>query len=161
VPKKPIAYVNLFNNQWNTNFRLWNHGTWSYRVRLWAINRYDPEAGLITPALEARFPLQAAIGEGAAGTLPPTRRGLEISRKGVLVTAFGSNPDGAGGVLRLWEYAGQSGPCQVRLPAGFDLSSVQPVNLRGQPLGKPIAVRDGTFSFKLGAFAPASFLLPR
>ena len=26
VPKKPVAYVNLFNNQWNTNFRLWNRG---------------------------------------------------------------------------------------------------------------------------------------
>src|SRR5208283_3840806 len=32
VPKRPIAYVNLFNNQWNTNFRLWNGGTWSSRV---------------------------------------------------------------------------------------------------------------------------------
>ena len=37
VPKKPVAFVNLFNNQWSTNFRLWNRGTWTSRVRLWGI----------------------------------------------------------------------------------------------------------------------------
>ena len=26
VPKRPSVYVNLFNNQWTTNFRLWNQG---------------------------------------------------------------------------------------------------------------------------------------
>ena len=34
TPRKPRVFVNLFNNQWTTNFRLWNAGTWTSRVRL-------------------------------------------------------------------------------------------------------------------------------
>ena len=159
VPRKPVAYLNLFNNQWTTNFRFWNRGTWTYRVRLWAIDGYAAEPALITPAEEARFPVQAAAANGRPGKLPPAQRGLEISGKGVLVTAFGANPDGEGMVLRLWEYAGMTAPREARLPEGIKASSVQPVNLRGQPLGKAIPVHDRRFSFDLGAFAPASFLM--
>jgi hypothetical protein len=159
VPKKPVAYLNLFNNQWNTNFRFWNQGTWTSRVRLWAIDHYAAEPALITPSEEARFPLQAAVADGAAGKLSPSQRGVEISGKGSLVTAFGQNPDGEGTVLRLWEYAGNTGPHEIRLPAGIEVSSVQPITLRGQPLGKPIALHGLIFSCNLSAFAPASFLL--
>jgi len=127
VPKKPIAYVNLFNNQWSTNFRLWNRGTWTSRVRLWAISHYGAEPSLITPSLEARYPLLAAAADGAPGPLPSTRRGLELSRKGILVTAFGANPDGSGTLLRLWEYAGQSGAVRVRLPDGTDIKQARTV----------------------------------
>ena len=162
VPRKPIVYVNLFNNQWNTNFRLWNSGTWTSRVRIWP-SRPLPVGvpSLITPALEARYPLQAARADGPGGKLPATQQGLELSRKGVLVTAFGRNPDGPGTVLRLWEYAGNSGACQVRLPAGLDVEEVQPVNLRGEPAGAPIPVEQGTFTVNLTAFAPASFIIQK
>jgi hypothetical protein len=34
-----------------------------------------------------------------------------------------------------------------------------PVNLRGEPAGDAVKIRNGAFSFKLGAFAPASFRL--
>ena len=73
VPQKPVVYVNLFNNQWTTNFRLWNEGTWTARVRIWAFDRFEAEPSLITPSLEARFPLQAAVAEGlgVGGKLPP------------------------------------------------------------------------------------------
>lgn len=27
IPQKPVVYVNLYNNQWNTNFRYWYPGT--------------------------------------------------------------------------------------------------------------------------------------
>jgi hypothetical protein len=158
VPDKATAFVNLFNNQWTTNFRFWNEGTWTVRVRIWAINRYDADAALIAPSLETRSPLLAAVAVGAPGKLPPTQRGLELSRKGVQVTAFGGNPDGDGTVLRLWELAGKSGSCRVSLPAGFNVSSVQPVNLRGEPAGAPVPVKNGTFSVSLKAFAPASFV---
>ena len=67
VPRKPVVYVNLFNNQWNTNFRLWNSGTWTSRVRIWPIGNYKPEAELISPSLEARYPLQAARADGPGG----------------------------------------------------------------------------------------------
>ncbi len=159
VPRKPVAYVNLFNNQWDTNFRLWNQGTWTSRVRLWAIGRYAAEPALITPSLEARYPLLAAVADGAPGALPPRGRGLELSRKGILVTAFGSNPDGPGTVLRLWEQAGESGTVRVRLPEGTTIRQVQPVDLRGRPIGKPIAVKNGSFKLQVGAFAPASVVL--
>jgi hypothetical protein len=159
VPRKPIVYLNLFNNQWNTNFRLWNSGTWTSRVRIWPIDRYQSESSLITPPLETRYPLQAARADGPGGKLPIARQGLELSRKGVLVTAFGRNPDGLGTVLRLWEYAGNSGACQVRLPVGIDVEDIQPVNLRGEPAGTPIPVKQGAFTVDLTAFAPASFLI--
>ena len=32
-PKQANVFVNLFNNQWSTNFRFWNGGTWTARVR--------------------------------------------------------------------------------------------------------------------------------
>ncbi|MCX6899131.1 MAG: hypothetical protein NT105_10555 [Verrucomicrobia bacterium] len=159
MPRKPSAYVNLFNNQWTTNFRFWNSGTWTARVRFWTINRYDADTALIAPSLEARSPLLAAVADGFAGKLPTTQRGLELSRKGVQVTAFGANPDGEGTVLRLWELSGKSGSCRVTLPAGSDARSVQPVNLRGEPAGKPIPIKNGVFTASLKAFAPANFVI--
>jgi hypothetical protein len=159
VPRKSIVYVNLFNNQWTTNFRLWNAGTWTARVRVWAFDRYDAEASLITPSLEARFPLQAAMVEGPGGGLPRTARGLELSQPGVLVSAFGPNPDGPGTLLRLWELAGKSGNCQVRLPAGLAATSAQPMNLRGRSTGQAIRLKAHSFDAPLHAFAPASFLI--
>jgi hypothetical protein len=48
--EKPTVYVNLFNNQWNTDFRLWNEGSWIWRLRLWPVGRYESEPSLITPA---------------------------------------------------------------------------------------------------------------
>jgi alpha-mannosidase len=74
------------------------------------------------------------------------------------VTAFGANPDGEGTVLRLWELVGTSGSCVISLPTGFDVRSVQPVNLRGEPVGEPIPVNNGAFNISLKAFAPASFV---
>jgi hypothetical protein len=159
VPKRPVAYVNLFNNQWNTNFRLWNRGTWTSRVRLWAIRNHASEPSLITPSLEARNPLLAAVSEGAPGALPPSWRGLELSRKGIQVTAYGSNPDGAGTVLRLWDQAGQSGTVKVQLPEGINVKQVQPVDLRGRSVGQLIPVRNGSFKVRVGAFAPMSLVL--
>src|ERR1019366_9505473 len=101
VPKKPIVFVNLFNNQWNTNFRLWNGGTWTSRVRLWSATA--SAADCVTPAMEARHPVQVVVADGPAGPLPATQAGLSLSRTGLAVTAFGSNPDGAGILLRIWE----------------------------------------------------------
>ncbi len=160
VPSRPAVFVNLFNNQWTTNFRLWNEGTWTARVRLWAFDRFDAQAALITPSLEARYPLLAAAADGRAGTLPAAQKGVELSARGALVTAFGPNPDGPGTVLRLWEHAGVQGPCEVRLPAGLDVKEVQPGNLRGEPMGKPLPLEKGTFTANMTAFAPASFVIP-
>jgi alpha-mannosidase len=159
VPKRPAVYVNLFNNHWTTNFRMWNEGTWTARVRVWSFEKYDPEASLITPSWEARVPLVAVVADGAGGTLPGAQEGVQLSRRGVLVDAFGANPDGEWTLLRLWEQTGKGGPCRVTLPKGMPVTVAKPCDLRGSPLGAAIAVRDGAFEAALEPFAPASYLL--
>lgn len=160
TPKRPTVFVNLYNNEWNTNFPEWQDGSWTSRVRLWVtIEGSDQARDLIDPSWEARLPLLAALADGPGGKLPETQAGVGLSRSGILVTAFGQNPDGAGTLLRLWEQAGKSGECGVRLPAELGVRSAQPVNLRGQPDGPPIEVRNGAFTAPLHAYAPGSFLL--
>lgn len=153
VPKTPTVFVNLYNNKWNTNFPLWQEGSWTERVRLW------PTGDLTVPGWEARVPLLTATAEGPAGTLPPAQGGLSVSRPGVLVTAFGANPDGPGTLLRVWEQAGVAGEITVTLPASAKFARAQPVNLRGEVAGEPIRVTDRKLVFKRPAFAPASFVL--
>jgi hypothetical protein len=157
VPQQSRVYVNLFNNQWTTNFRLWNEGTWVAQVRIWAVESANA-TGLAIPSLEARFPLLAGFAEGPGGSLPASRRGVELSTR-ALVTACGPHPDGTGTVLRLWEHLGYEGACEVRLPEGMVVSAAQPVNLRGQSCGETVRVEDGRFTIGLKPFAPASFVL--
>lgn len=161
VPQKPVIYLNLYNNQWNTNFRYWYPGTWSSRVRVWTIDKgTDADSFLATQALEARNPLQAVMAEGETGTLPSRHTGLQLSRKGVSITAFGADPDGnEGTLLRVWEQAGTSGTLTVTLPKGVTASQATPVNLRGEVKGDPVAVKSGKFEVDLAAYAPASFII--
>jgi alpha-mannosidase len=164
TPREPVVFVNLFNNVWGTNFQQWIGGSWTSGVRIWAVEGKGIEADLVTPSWEARVPCLAAWSDGPPGkwppTLPPTRSGIELSRRGVLVTAFGANPDGDGTILRLWEQAGQDGPLTVRLPDGLRPKQVRPCDLRGRPQGAPIPVADGRFTLLLGRYAPASVLIP-
>jgi hypothetical protein len=157
--REPVVFVNLFNNVWGTNFQQWNDGPGQSRVRIWAVEGKGIEADLITPSWEARSPCQAAYFDGPAGKLPPSQSGIELSRKGVLVTAFGLNPDGDGILLRLWEQAGEDAICRVRLPGGMDVKQAQPCDLRGRPRGEPLPVRDGSIEVPLRHFAPASLIL--
>ena len=157
-PKNATVFVNLYNNEWNTNFPEWQDGSWVSRVRLWLTGRNaDLAKSLVVPAWEARVPLLAALANGPRGKLPPAQAGLSLSRPGVLVTAFGQSPDGPGTLLRVWDQSGASGKLLVSLPGKFQ--SATPVDLRGEKTGEPIAVIDSTLHFNLGRFAPASFLL--
>jgi hypothetical protein len=159
VPTKANVYINLYNNMWNTNFPLWQEGSWISRVRVWPIHGGDNEKNLITPSWEARMPLVAAFADGPAGKLQPTASGVALSRRGVLLTAFGDNPDGDGTVLRVWEQAGTSGELTVTLPAGAKFTTATPVNLRGEAIGQALSIKDGKIRLNLGAYAPASFVL--
>ena len=159
VPKKPAVYFNLFNNQWTTNYRLWNSGKWTFRFRIWAFDHYAAESCLVTPSLAARHPLLAAVADGPGGKLPASQAGLSLSRKGVQVTAFGANPDGPGTVLRVWELSGTIGRLSVTLPAGTMFSKATPVDLRGEKRGEPLTIEGDRFEFDLGAYAPVSFVL--
>ena len=105
------------------------------------------------------MPLLAAVADGPHGILPDTQTGVSVSRPGVLVTAFGQNPDGDGTVLRVWEQTGNSDSLTVKLPADFHATRAIPVNLRGESAGNAVKIRNGSFTFNLAAFAPASFRL--
>ena len=164
VPEQPVVYLNLYNNQWNTNFRYWYPDTWSSRVRIWTVEKgTTPEERsrlFMTSALEARNPLQAIPVKEKRGNLPAVQSGLEVSRPGVTVTAFGADPDGnTGTLLRVWEQAGVSGKLMITLPKGMNTSVAVPVNLRGEKKGEPIPIKSGKFELELGAYAPASFIL--
>jgi alpha-mannosidase len=159
IPKRARVFVNLYNNQWDTNFPLWQEGSWNSRIRLWIVRGRDDENNLITPSWEAREPLAAAFADDAGGKLPTDFSGLELSRRGVLVTSFGSDPYGNKTLLRLWEVAGNSGKLAVKLPAGFNATQAVPVNLRGEPEGHPIKIKNSSFKIQLDAFTPASFVL--
>ncbi|MBL9136411.1 MAG: hypothetical protein JNK85_11110 [Verrucomicrobiales bacterium] len=177
------VYVNLFNNQWTTNFRFWNEGTWTYRLRLWAIPSQAPiRESLTVPSLEARWPLRGTMTEGGRGTLPPNQEGLSVSERGVLVTSFGRSPADDVGVLggysgpamlptesaaapgkvrlRLWDQSGGEGSrrtIRVRLPKGFEDAEIHRTDLRGQPEGR-VARRAGRFfQYEMEPWAPATF----
>jgi hypothetical protein len=49
-----------------------------------------------------------ADGRGGA-ELSVEKTGLSVSRASILLTAFGTNTDGGGTLLRLWERRGKSG----------------------------------------------------
>ena len=146
--------MNLYNNQWSTNFTEWIEGSWSVRMYLWSIQGYRNEQSLITPNEEFRSPMKATLLSARPGPLPVSRTGVTLSRKGVLVTSFGPNPFGDGIILRLWEQSGNSGKCKVSLPHGMSFSKAVPVNLRGEKEGDNITVKDNSFEIGLGAYKP-------
>lgn len=159
TPKVPSVFVNIYNNMWNTNFPLWQEGSWSERVRIWAIDKNTQTVpNLIQRSWEARVPLLTGIAEGTTGKLPVKKSGLSFSRTGVLVTAFGDNPDGNGTILRLWEQSGIPGNCTVRFPKEFNAKTVQPIDLRGNMIGKKIIIKNKEFTVNLKKYAPVSFL---
>ena len=151
TPRKPSVFVNLYNNQWNTNFPLWQDGSWTERVCFW------PGGNLVEPAWEARVPLLVATADGAAGNLPREKAGLKVSRPGVLVTAFGGNPDGPGTLFRVWDQSGVAGNLVVTLPGSYHTAT--PINLRGETAGLPVTINNGNLTISLRAYAPASFVL--
>lgn len=159
IPERPNVFVNLYNNLWSTNFTEWIEGSWSARIDLWFTTEFNNEKSLITPAEESRSPLLSALVNGNGGRLPAAAAGVQLSRKGAMVTAFGRNPDGDGMVLRLWEQAGTPGKITVTLPSGLQARTAMPVDLRGEQVGEPITIISGTFNCYMNAYAPASFIL--
>ncbi len=161
LPKNGTIFVHLYNNMWNTNFPYWIDGSWSASVCVWPVAPGTTIAEtLAVKSWETRLPLLAASASGPGGQLPKQQAGLTLSRKGVLVTAFGADPDGsAGTLLRLWEQAGNSGPITVTLPSGATFKTATPVNLRGEKAGESIVLTNNKLNLTLRAYAPASIIL--
>ncbi len=82
-----------------------------------------------------RYPVHTASANTYRGKLPVQQAGLSVSRPGVMITAFGANPDGEGTLLRVWEQAGDSGKLIVELPNETKATKATPVNLRGEKIG--------------------------
>ncbi|MGN1264225.1 MAG: hypothetical protein ACI4UL_00230 [Muribaculaceae bacterium] len=160
VPQRPSVFINLYNNQWNTNFRYWYTGSWTSRVRLWTISGSDRHQ-VIEKAIEAHNPLIASVAKGnVSGTLPAKNSGISLSRKGVTVNAFGNDFNGDEGILlRVWEQAGESSALEISLPKGISATTAQPINLRGEPLGNPLPIKKGKIRTEIGAYAPLSFVI--
>ena len=97
-PREPAVFVNLYNNVWGCNFQQWIGGSWSSRIRIWSTHDDNDEENLVVPSWESRSRCLAVMVDGPAGTLPPEQSGLVLSRKGVLVTSFGEDPDGNSGI---------------------------------------------------------------
>ena len=158
-PQKSSVFVNLFNNQWSTNFTEWIEGSWSAKMFIWSFKGYKNESSLITPSEEFRSPLKAALVDGKAGHLPVSQVGIQLSQKGVMVSSFGGNVFGEGIVLRLWEQAGEAGKCTVTLPEGTTFTKAQPINLRGEKIGNILNVNNNSFETAISAYQPVSFIL--
>jgi alpha-mannosidase len=159
IPQKPNVFVNLFNNQWSTNFTEWIEGSWSAKMYLWSFRDFKNEQSLVSPSEEFRSPLKAALISGIPGNLPTSGDGIQLSRKGILVTSFGPNVFGEGTVLRLWEQAGDAGKCKVTLPGGTSFVKARPINLRGEKAGNAISVKNNSFEIEIGAYKPVSFIV--
>ncbi|HBE42721.1 MAG TPA: hypothetical protein DDW27_16260 [Bacteroidales bacterium] len=158
IPQKPGVFVNLYNNQWSTNFTEWIEGSWSVKMYIWSFRDFKNEQSLITPNEEFRVPLKATLHTSRSGNLPVSKTGILLSRKGVLVTAFGPNPFGEGTMLRLWEQTGEGSICKITLPEGTSFTKALPVNLRGEKEGDEIIIRNNSFEIELGAYKPVTFL---
>ncbi len=159
IPSKSNVFVNLYNNQWSTNYSGWIEGSWSAKVYLWSVRNYDNEQSIISPSEEFRQGLRGCIISSKPGNLPVVKKGISLSRKGILITAFGSNPFGEGTIIRLWEQAGTSGKCEISLPEGAHFTKAIPCDLRSQINGNTIYLKDNAFEIVLGAYEPVTFLL--
>lgn len=159
IPQRPNIFINLYNNQWSTNFTEWIEGSWSAKIYLWSFRSFENESSLISPSEEFRSPLKGCLVSSNTGNLPVAQDGISLSRKGILVTAFGENPFGNGTILRLWEQSGQAGECNISLPEGITYTRAIPCNLRSEKTGDPINLRENNFKIFIGPYKPLSFLL--
>lgn len=158
IPQEPRVFINLFNNQWGTNFREWIEGSWSARLYLWPITQYNESADLIIPLEETRIPLQAGYARSQGGKAPLSRQGLSVSKPGVMVTALTALEHGDI-LLRLWDLSGTSGPCTVIFPEEAGFKQAELVDLRNQPLGETVPVKNNEITLDLKANSPLTLIV--
>ncbi|MGL6193498.1 MAG: glycosyl hydrolase-related protein [Thermoguttaceae bacterium] len=164
VPEKSNLYVNIYNNQWSTNFRLWNGGKWYSRVRFWGIDHYDAEESLVAPSLLARnIPIHKIIAKTAdsetSEKMPASKTGLELSRKGVQLTSLRMSDDEKKVYVRLWELAGKDEPVTITIPQDWNVKEYRFLDLRDRPISEPVPVKDGIIKLDIKKNAPASLEL--
>jgi len=154
------VFANLFNTQWGTNFTEWIEGSFSSTFYIWSYDKYNAQETFITPSEETRVALKGVFYDGKKGTAPLSQKGISLSKKGILITAYGKNRDGDGTVLRLWEKTGEKGQVRITLPKGNNFKKAYPCNLRGEISDKTgIPVINNVFETEIDAYQPVSFVL--
>ena len=152
------VFVNLYNNQWGTNFTEWIEGSFSSKMYIWSYSDYDSEESLITPSEETRVSLMAVYSDSEKGEIPASQSGVSLSRKGILVTAFRKIKEGT--ELRIWEQSGKEGDCTVILPASSDYNIAYPSDLRGGIITQEgTKISNNSFKTRIRANQPMSFIL--
>lgn len=152
------VFVNLYNNQWGTNFTEWIEGSFSSKMYIWSFDDYDSEKSIITPSEETRVPLMSVYSDSENGKMPAVQNGLSLSRKGILITSY--RKTSAGMELRLWEQSGNDGDCKVNLPTGSNYKMAYPSNLRGEIMdSEGVQISNGSFQAYIEANQPLSFIL--
>jgi len=58
------VFVNLYNNQWGTNFTEWIEGSFSSKLYIWSYLEYDSENKFISISEETRVPLKGVFFDG-------------------------------------------------------------------------------------------------
>lgn len=156
VPTTPETKVIMYNTLWTINFPYWIQDSLSSTVRIWAVDNIEPQS-LIDRALEARNPVQVGFASGKSGKLPKVGKGISLSREGIRLCGITREKDGD--LYQFWEYRGEGSEVVLTLPKSTNYTTAQPVNLRGDKIGVPIAIVDNKLNFKLDAYKPASFIL--
>ena len=154
------VFVNLFNTQWGTNFTEWIEGSFSSTFYIWSYDKYNVQKTFITPSEETRVLLNGVFYDGKKGAAPLSQKGISLSKKGILITAYGKNRDGDGTVLRLWEKTGEKGQVKITLPKGSNFKKAYSCNLRGEIIdNKEINITNNTFETEINVYQPLSFIL--
>ncbi len=154
------VFVNLYNNQWGTNFTEWIEGSFSAKVYLWSYGKYDAEENFITPSEETRAPLKGVYYDGPMGDLSLRQEGISLDQKGTIVTSFGKQPTGNGYILRLWEQTGRGSSVSVKLPGDSTFTEAFRCDLTGEIVdNQGISIVENRFRFDIQPNQPVTFLL--
>ena len=119
VPRQPRVYVNLFNNQWTTNFRFWNQGTWTSRcpplVR--ESGRHRRRAG---DTLPGGTPPNAGSGGYGTGRVSPVVERIDVLADRPAVDRARSQPRRRRDRVAVMGDCGQVGDVSDLAPSGHE-----------------------------------------
>ena len=101
------VFLNLYNNIWGVNFRMWIGGSWSSGVRIWSFDKYNNESSLMTPSEEAKMPLIAGYAEGN-GEIGFQQLDCQFLKKRNFHHSFREKPRWRRNDTELWEISGRT-----------------------------------------------------
>ncbi|MCK9524858.1 MAG: hypothetical protein M0R49_02910 [Limnochordia bacterium] len=142
-PEEPVAYFNLFNNMWGTNFPQWMGGDFCYRFTLFGY-RQEQQAHLLSRASTLKQGIQLTTSRFTehVADYPEYMQLINVrDREGSLV-------------LRFADLLGQADVRKLRV-LGHTLT---PVDLHNNPVG---LTRDDEIEFPVKPYGIYSFLLQK